>query len=60
MLSAQVVGSLVAGGHFDRSFLIMATLHPLALGVAWLAVRSAPRSRLITNAAASDQDTGSA
>ena len=60
MLSAQVVGNLVAGGNFDRSFLIMATLHPLALGVSWLAVRSAPRSRLITNAAAADQDTGSA
>jgi ACS family hexuronate transporter-like MFS transporter len=60
MLSAQVVGSLVAGGNFDRSFLIMATLHPLALGIGWLAVRAAPRSRLITNAAAADQDTGSA
>lgn len=39
MLSTQAVGMLVAGGNFDRAFLLMALLHPLAWGVAALAVR---------------------
>ncbi len=47
MLSTQVVGQLVAGGNFDRTFLLMAALHPLALGVAFLAVRLSRRSRVI-------------
>jgi ACS family hexuronate transporter-like MFS transporter len=47
MVSTQFVGKLVADGNFDRSFLLMAMLHPVALGVAWLAVRFADGSRLI-------------
>ncbi|HYG06178.1 MAG TPA: MFS transporter [Stenotrophomonas sp.] len=46
MLSAQVVGTLVASGSFDRTFVLMAFLHPLALGLAWLALRLARRSPL--------------
>jgi len=44
MLSAQVVAGLVSSGHFDRSFVLMALLHPIAFGVAWLGVKMAPRS----------------
>lgn len=51
MLSAQVVGSLVSSGRFDVSFVAMSVLHPLAFGVAWLAVKLAPRSRMIADAA---------
>jgi ACS family hexuronate transporter-like MFS transporter len=51
MLSAQVVGELVASGQFDRSFVLMAILHPIALLLAWLALRAAPRSRLVDHAA---------
>ena len=60
MLSAEVVGSLVSSGNFDRSFVLMAFLHPIAFGVAWLAVRLAPRSRLIAGATLLPQDTSSA
>jgi len=60
MLSAQVVGSLVSSGNFDRSFVLMAFLPPLAFGVAWLAVKLAPRSRLIAGTAPAIQDTSSA
>jgi ACS family hexuronate transporter-like MFS transporter len=60
MLSAQVVGSLVSSGNFDRSFVLMAFLHPLAFGVAWLAVKLAPRSRLIADTVPLPQDTSSA
>jgi ACS family hexuronate transporter-like MFS transporter len=51
MISAYVVGQLVSSGHFSRSFIIMAALHPLAVGAAWLAVRWVPRSPLISRAA---------
>jgi len=50
MLSAQVIGELVASGHFDRSFVLMAMLHPLALGLGWMALRAAPKSKLIATA----------
>jgi len=60
MLSAQLVGSLVASGRFDLSFVLMAALHPIAFGVAWLGVKMAPRSRVIANATAAAQDTSSA
>ena len=60
MLSAQVVGNLVTSGHFDRSFVLMAALHPIALMLAWLALRAAPRSRLIASAATDVQLTGTA
>ncbi|WP_243042873.1 MFS transporter [Dyella sedimenti] len=61
MLSAQVVGELVASGQFDLSFMLMATLHPIALLLAWLALRAAPRSKLIDGATlAAVQATGSA
>lgn len=52
MLSAQVVGELVASGQFDRSFVLMAMLHPLALGLGWMALRAAPKSKLIASGAA--------
>lgn len=51
MLSAQIIGDLVTSGHFDRSFVLMATLHPVAWLLAWMALRVAPRSRLIASAA---------
>ncbi|MET3930211.1 ACS family hexuronate transporter-like MFS transporter [Lysobacter sp. OAE881] len=47
MLSAEVVGRLVQGHNFDRTFVLMAMLHPIALGLGWLAFRWAGRSRLI-------------
>jgi ACS family hexuronate transporter-like MFS transporter len=60
MLSAQVVGSLVSSGLFDRSFMLMAFLHPLAFGLAWLAVKLAPRSPATLVAAPALQGTSSA
>ncbi|HEY5849154.1 MAG TPA: MFS transporter [Lysobacter sp.] len=47
MLSTQVVGKLVAGHQFDRTFMLMAMLHPIAMALAWFAVRQARHSRLI-------------
>jgi len=44
MVSAQVVGHLVAGGNFDRAFVLMAVLHPIAVVLAWIALRQARRS----------------
>jgi len=44
MVSAQVVGHLVAGGNFDRAFVLMAVLHPIAVLLAWIALRQARRS----------------
>lgn len=46
MVSAQVVGHLVAGGNFDRAFVLMAVLHPIAVVLAWIALRQARRSPL--------------
>ncbi len=60
MLSTQVVGDLVASGRFDRCFVLMATLHPLALVLAWLALRTARGSRLIAGEAREPQLTGTA
>jgi ACS family hexuronate transporter-like MFS transporter len=51
MLSTQVVGHLVASGRFDHCFMLMAALHPLALGLVWLALRMAPGSRLVAKTA---------
>jgi ACS family hexuronate transporter-like MFS transporter len=60
MLSTQVVGDLVASGRFDRSFVLMATLHPIALMLAWLALRASRRSRLIASASSEHQLTHTA
>ncbi|RXR06655.1 MFS transporter [Pseudoxanthomonas composti] len=46
MASAQVVGELVSGNAFDRTFVLMAFLHPLAVLLAYLALRLARRSPL--------------
>ncbi|AOA73602.1 MFS transporter [Stenotrophomonas rhizophila] len=46
MVSAQVVGHLVADGNFDRAFVLMAFLHPIAVLLAWIALRKAKRSRM--------------
>ncbi|MDF2818015.1 MAG: hypothetical protein K0S73_1955 [Stenotrophomonas rhizophila] len=46
MVSAQVVGHLVADGNFDRAFVLMAFLHPIAVLLAWTALRKAKRSRM--------------
>jgi ACS family hexuronate transporter-like MFS transporter len=46
MVSAQVVGHLVADGNFDRAFVLMAFLHPIAVVLAWTALRKAKRSRM--------------
>jgi len=60
MLSAQVVAGLVSTGHFDRSFVLMATLHPIAFAVAWLGVKMAPRSSATVMAAPPAQVASSA
>jgi ACS family hexuronate transporter-like MFS transporter len=44
MISTQIVGQLVSGDSYDKVFILMALLHPVAWGVAWLAWRSATRS----------------
>lgn len=46
MVSAHVVGHLVADGNFDRAFVLMAFLHPIAVLLAWTALRKAKRSRM--------------
>jgi len=46
MVSAQVVGHLVSDGNFDRAFVLMAFLHPIAVLLAWTALRKAKRSRM--------------
>jgi ACS family hexuronate transporter-like MFS transporter len=51
MLSAQWVGDLVASGRFDESFVIMAFLHPIAVGLAWLGLRLRPPAVQSTNSA---------
>lgn len=55
LISTQIVGTLVAGGEFDRSFLLMALLHPIACAVAYAGYRLAGQRR-----ATSDQLTSSA
>jgi len=57
MLSAQVVGMLVADGAFDRTFVLMAVLHPVAVGLAWLALKLARRSPM--SLLSSDSSDGS-
>jgi len=39
MISTQVVGHLVAGGSYDRVFLLMGLLHPIAFLIGWFAVK---------------------
>lgn len=46
MVSAQVVGHLVADGNFDRAFVLMAFLHPIAVLLAWMALKQARRSKM--------------
>lgn len=46
MVSAQVVGHLVADGNFDRAFVLMAFLHPIAVTLAWTALKMARRSKM--------------
>lgn len=46
MVSAQVVGHLVADGNFDRAFVLMAFLHPIAVLLAWTALKQARRSKM--------------
>jgi len=63
ILSTWVIGKLVTGHNFDRAFILMAMLHPIALTTAWLAVRQVRHSRLIgasTPASGSDQLTPTA
>jgi MFS transporter, ACS family, hexuronate transporter len=60
MLSAQVVGLLVADHAFDRTFVLMAFLHPCAVALAWVALRLARRSPLSLVYAGPVQPTASA
>ena len=46
IFSTQLVGRLAQSGHYDQVFLLMGMLHPLAALVAWLSLRSQPRSEL--------------
>jgi len=41
-----VVGHLVADGNFDRAFVLMAFLHPIAVTLAWTALKMARRSKM--------------
>lgn len=58
MVSTQAVGLLVAGGQFDRAFLLMALLHPLAWGVAALATRRPSRLQATASAWARNAGPG--
>lgn len=60
MVSAQVVGVLVSDGAFDRTFMLMAVLHPIAVVLAWTAFRLARRSPLTQEYQGSPQATASA
>lgn len=53
LVSTQAVGLLVQSGSFDRTFLLMAFLHPVAFTLAWLAYRSARDSLLARSSDAS-------
>ena len=44
IVSTQVVMHFASAGHYGALFLMMAVLHPLAVGVAWLVVGRGPRS----------------
>ena len=46
IFSTQLVGHLAQSGNYAQIFLLMGCLHPLALLVAWGALRSQPRSPL--------------
>jgi ACS family hexuronate transporter-like MFS transporter len=61
IVSTSVVGRLVADNDFDRTFILMATLHPVAVAMTWLALRQARHSRLIAaSASGPDQLTPAA
>ena len=46
IFSTKLVGQLAASGHYSTIFLLMGALHPIAVLVAWAALRSQPRSAL--------------
>lgn len=46
IFSTQLVGHLAQSGNYGQIFLLMGCLHPLAMLIAWGAVRSQPRSEL--------------
>lgn len=46
IFSTQLVGQLVQSGNYPMIFLLMGLLHPVAVLIAWAALRSQPRSRL--------------
>lgn len=46
ILSTQVVGQLASTGSYAEIFLLMGLLHPIAVVIAWLALRSQPHSEL--------------
>lgn len=46
ILSTQLVGKLASSGAYAEIFVLMGCLHPLAVLVAWAALRSQPRSAL--------------
>jgi len=46
IFSTQLVGKLAQSGDYGQIFLLMGMLHPAAVLVAWLSLRSQPRSAL--------------
>jgi ACS family hexuronate transporter-like MFS transporter len=46
IFSTKLVGQLAASGNYATIFLLMGALHPIAVLVAWTALRSQPRSAL--------------
>lgn len=48
IFSTKLVGQLAASGNYATIFLLMGALHPIAVLVAWAALRSQPRSALRT------------
>nr|WP_299854022.1 MFS transporter [Sphingomonas bacterium] len=46
IFSTKLVGQLAASGNYATIFLLMGALHPIAVLVAWAALRSQPRSAL--------------
>jgi MFS transporter, ACS family, hexuronate transporter len=46
ILSTQIVGQLVSAGSFDTVFVLMAMLHPVSCGVAWIAMRQPSRLQI--------------
>jgi ACS family hexuronate transporter-like MFS transporter len=44
ILSTQLIGRLAATGNYDRVFLLMGLLHPIAWTLSWLAIRHRAKS----------------